>query len=159
MTEPTTDQFREMVISAVEAIGNDLGPEDDWLPVMLMHTDEGFQILPLVDPDGEIDLAGQEGLLRVAALLEQLKPKIVARVQMGWGRKGVNDPETGAMVPGEERTEMLLVQVASEGFYEMWFTDIERQSDGPPRIVQWEQSEETTGPLAEALKLRIAGTN
>ena len=114
--------------------------------------------MPLTDPDGDIDMAGQEGLLRIAALLEEIKPAIVARVQMGWGREGVEDPETGQVVPGADRTEMLLVQVAAPGYYEMWLSEIERSPDAPPRILEWEQSEDTTGPLAEAMKLRIAGT-
>ena len=156
MPSPTPEQFRDMVITAVERIGRDLGPEDDWLPVMLMHTERGFEIMPLIDPDGDIDLSSQEGLVQIAALLEELKPEIVARVQMGWGRSAATNSD-GTLKPAGPRQEMLLVQIASSGFYEMWFTEIKR-GEGHPEIVEWEQSEETTGPLAEALKLRISGT-
>lgn len=156
MPSPTPEQFRDMVIAAVERIGRDLGPDDDWFPVMLMHTERGFEIMPLIDPDGDIDMSSQEGLVRIAALLEEIKPEIVARVQMGWGRSATEKSD-GTLKADGDRQEMLLVQVASPGFYEMWFAEVKRGGEHP-EIVEWEVSEETTGPLAEALKLRISET-
>jgi len=152
---PTFEDFRDAALERAEAAGENLPPEHDWLPILLIDAPAGFCLLPLVDPDtGDRSLMEQEGLPTIIAALIEMNANIVARIQMAWTLDPAQAKDGPLPREHPDRKEILMVQVCEAGRQELWVTDIDRSGEHP-EIVKWEKSAARAGPFSDALQLAM----
>lgn len=153
MPEPTFEQFRDSMREGAEKIREQLGPEDDWLPSLMMDTPEGFMVMPLILPDGT-ELFGQEGIPVVSSYIVMAKARLVCRVQMGWAATPVRGDKRRP-TDRPDRQEVLIIQVAEAGRQEFLMAEVTRHKDAPPELSEWTEAENAGGPLADALMAAV----
>jgi len=152
MDDPMTlEVWRGFVLGSVARIGSTLGPEDDWMPTLLLDTPRGLGIVPL-----EGKLAEHEALPQLAAMIVHERAHFAARVQMSYQ---LDDAEANRKAllgigprPAEhpDRTEHVTVVVGSTETLEAWDALVLRTDDGVG-LGTW-VSAEPGGPVAESMR-------
>lgn len=145
-------KFRKYLLNAVEEVGETLGPNDDWAPVLLsVGHDETLTVVPIDDEDMARDLPA------MTALIVKLRPRIVGRVNMGWASQDPSDPRP--IANQESRQEVLVIQVVQPGDQEVWIGSVERHDDRPPEVTGWEKSEAAGGVMVEVIQTAVEHAN
>ena len=83
MEQPTTmDEVVDGLKKTVARIGADLGPDEDWVPVMIFFGDRpGIIAIPFLGDPETKNIVAQKV---IPGLIEQAKPDFVGLVTMGW---------------------------------------------------------------------------
>lgn len=144
------DDFKDRMFGAIDQIGTNLGPDDDWMPTLLYETADTVGVVPLVGCEG------QEGLPAVTSLLVKANPDRIARVQMGWGAAFLPDSQ----VPASERPdrkELLTVffcERGRDGRHELHVGEVSR-AGGHPAVDEWTVAKASGGAIAEAMRMAM----
>lgn len=156
----TLDEMRDATFDSIRRIGRDLGPDEDWAPVLIMRTVDGTAIAPL----SELGLDGTdpETLTRLSGLIVEVGASAVCRVQPAWQGAPLTREEfsSGDFVrPSKdpEATEVLLVHLAdSSGASQVWSAEVVR-GDGHPTLGEWSMMPDgVSGRLVEVLSRALS---
>jgi len=132
-----------MVFAGIEANRETLEHDEEWPSLLITESPErGLGYAPLNDFDtGEANWS----LPEVAALIVELRCRMVALIGMGLRREG--------------REEVLVVQIAATGEKpRVWLGLVMREKGHPPEIVEW--SEETVvGEQAAVIQAAVDQAN
>jgi hypothetical protein len=146
------DSWRRYVLAAVEQIGKSLGPDDDWMPTLLLDTDAGLAIMPL-----EGDLAEHGALPQIAALMVAQRATFAARVQMSWQISGEDSQrflagaDTTRPTDHPNRTEHVTAILGDASELEGWDALVTRDERGVPSLGKW-VAVTPDGPVAQSMR-------
>lgn len=147
----TFEENLEHVQHMVESIGEGFDkPDDDWMTVAILMGEQPIIAMLAVDKD--------EWPKVVQALGKQYRPEFVALVLSSWTAASTTVEEHeaairkyGSVSKMPNRREVLMLQVSDGHRNEMWFADINRFEDIPPKLGPWEthgELRQIEGPLA-----------
>lgn len=145
------ERFRSYLLGAVEQVGENLGPDEDWAPILICLNGEAMVMVPLMSEDGD-DLT--RDLPALTALISKVRPIRLGRVGMGWASTDLSDKRP--ISEREEREEVLVVQIVEPGEpQEVWMGKVKRSEDSHPVVESWMESDMSGGAMVEVIQAAV----
>jgi len=141
----------------VERVGRTLGPEDDWVPVLLVEGSRGRTIVGLSTLFSSEPAKAFAAQQLMPALLRLEEASGFALVFTAW--MTTNEKAEPLLLPPSQdpdRVEAVVVTIADTTEHEVWVAPIERHSDETPTLGPWERIPAVSGPLVDPLLRAIA---
>lgn len=146
----TFEEFRDETLATTRSVGEKFDePDDDWEPVAILQGDKNIIALLKVDKSQYAPL--------LKDMVRKFGGRYLAIVLSSWmvSYKGLSAAQRAivSQIPPSQhpdRTEVLIVEIASPVDHEVWEAEITRRDGLPPLLGEWKKDDVTSmgGDLA-----------